>query len=385
MCSQDCEVPRCGDGLCSLGELSTCIGDCGRHLFVPGEWTCPAEVFAASDGCDCNCGGYDPDCATENARIFRCFEGQTCSAEGYCEFSIEAPAAWRCDPENYANTDGCHCECGAYDPDCLVSPYPVVNCALQKVCNVEARCAAQENQTDPEVRIPFGWLCDETFYLDGSGCDCRCGVYDPDCENWTLPIYHCEDGEICNDKGKCERGIASYLQNIPDNWHCALASYAGLDGCDCMCGAPDPDCNDPAQTLWGCSLGEICGEEGICIADIELEMIPPEWQCSSDYYAAGDGCDCACGAYDPDCDDAGAQRWGCLDGETCSEQGWCAQMTVVAAVPSDSVINSPQNCQNISTRNATQRLSGLHFMFLAMSLTLLLVRLRKRIITHDYG
>ena len=39
--------------------------------------------------------------------------------------------------------------------------------------------------------------------------------------------------------------------------------------------------------------------------------VPDEWRagtCQDSYYAADDGCDCGCGARDPDCDTAGADR-----------------------------------------------------------------------------
>jgi hypothetical protein len=32
--------------------------------------------------------------------------------------------------------------------------------------------------------------------------------------------------------------------------------------------------------------------------------VPPEWTCPTSYYNAADGCDCGCGAYDPDCPNA---------------------------------------------------------------------------------
>jgi len=41
---------------------------------------------------------------------------------------------------------------------------------------------------------------------------------------------------------------------------------------------------------------------------------PTEWTCDLAYYGANDGCDCACGAWDPDCDGAyGASLYGCSD------------------------------------------------------------------------
>jgi hypothetical protein len=28
---------------------------------------------------------------------------------------------------------------------------------------------------------PTGWICDPTYYAAADGCDCGCGVADPDC------------------------------------------------------------------------------------------------------------------------------------------------------------------------------------------------------------
>ena len=54
--------------------------------------------------------------------------------------------------------------------------------------------------------------------------------------------------------------------------------------------------------------------------------VPTEWTCSTDYYAAEDGCDCDCGAYDPDCDIAGQEVYGCNSTEhtgACTSSGTC--------------------------------------------------------------
>lgn len=47
---------------------------------------------------------------------------------------------------------------------------------------------------------------------------------------------------------------------------------------------------------------------------------PPEWICPKEYYARGDGCDCGCGAPDPDCGSATSSA-AC---EFCSAPGSCA-------------------------------------------------------------
>ena len=48
---------------------------------------------------------------------------------------------------------------------------------------------------------------------------------------------------------------------------------------------------------------------------------PPAWKCAEEAYATGDGCDCGCGAHDPDCDAPGQlAAWGCLPGEACERR-----------------------------------------------------------------
>lgn len=71
------------------------------------------------------------------------------------------------------------------------------------------------------------------------------------------------------------------------------------DGCDCGCGARDPDCDvDSLSTCWNLTsaTSNTCNELGICI----LTHPPSEWRCSPSFFNASDGCDCNCGAWDPD-------------------------------------------------------------------------------------
>jgi CubicO group peptidase (beta-lactamase class C family) len=61
-----------------------------------------------------------------------------------------------------------------------------------------------------------------------------------------------------------EQSFASAL--TPSNWTCNVSYYNKKDGCDCNCGAWDPDCNAPG-TLYGCSAGQHCvlsGGTGVC-------------------------------------------------------------------------------------------------------------------------
>uniref|UniRef100_A0A7S4PC76 LNR domain-containing protein n=1 Tax=Paramoeba aestuarina TaxID=180227 RepID=A0A7S4PC76_9EUKA len=93
----------------------------------------------------------------------------------------------------------------------------------------------------------------------------------------------------------------------PSSWTCSDSYYNTRDGCDCDCGAEDPDCYDPTESLFGCSSTGVC-VEGVCSSS---HSIPSSWSCPDSFYASRDGCDCECGAWDPDCDDP-AQSLGLL-------------------------------------------------------------------------
>jgi len=63
-------------------------------------------------------------------------------------------------------------------------------------------------------------------------------------------------GAFEHDDGAC---------GIPSPWSCPITYYRGgaADGCDCNCGAWDPDCNDPTvnvgtRTVYGCPAGNTC-------------------------------------------------------------------------------------------------------------------------------
>jgi V8-like Glu-specific endopeptidase len=51
---------------------------------------------------------------------------------------------------------------------------------------------------------------------------------------------------------------------VPEAWTCSQSKYDALDGCDCNCGAIDPDCSEPNQPVLGCSSGSVCSPHGTC-------------------------------------------------------------------------------------------------------------------------
>ena len=73
--------------------------------------------------------------------------------------------------------------------------------------------------------MPGGWTCAEGFYAALDGCDCDCGVRDPDCDDSFQDVLGCADGELCGASGACEAG------GPPAAWDCEGEFYDSADGC----------------------------------------------------------------------------------------------------------------------------------------------------------
>ncbi len=163
---------------------------------------------------------------------------------------------------------------------------------------------------------PSARLCDTTIECGNGRCEAgeSTATCIEDCPS-TCGNGRCDDGdaELCPDE--CT------VSNIPDSWECDPDIYGANDGCDCACGAPDPDCENPRADVYNCEPGQTC-DQGECVGEIDEPTVPVTWRCPDENYNAADGCDCACGAPDPDCDIAGADVLNCRPGQTC-EAGLC--------------------------------------------------------------
>ncbi len=95
----------------------------------------------------------------------------------------------------------------------------------------------------------------------------------------------------------------------------------GSDGCGGSCGT--------------CGQNESCSSQGRCQWEGAGTTPPAAWVCNDNFWDAGDGCDCNCGAHDPDCGQAGQALLGCtgLDQPTCDAQGLCTGGGTCHAVP----------------------------------------------------
>jgi hypothetical protein len=151
-CGSDCVAASCGDGVCDRGEdTASCAADCVATMSggPPAGWTCPAGWYDAREGCDCGCGVRDPDCDVAGQRVFHCNEGQTCDAGGLCVDGGSA-GGWFCPATYFGTGDGCDCECGDYDPDCDDPSQAVLNCPGGYACGAGGTCVDELGEPPPD-------------------------------------------------------------------------------------------------------------------------------------------------------------------------------------------------------------------------------------------
>jgi hypothetical protein len=92
------------DALCNAFVPPFMDLDCSAFLFdsgacggLPPGWSCPSQFYhgGPADGCDCNCGAWDPDCNdlalnAVGAHVFGCNPGLTCLNRP--DLSLSGPA-----------------------------------------------------------------------------------------------------------------------------------------------------------------------------------------------------------------------------------------------------------------------------------------------------
>ncbi len=204
-------------GFAGGGTLS-CNAGCqsfNTNLCTSTAWTCSPAYYGTDDGCDCGCGAVDPDCddATAASCLF-CNNAGSCDEEG-TDCSLIDPvnnaicntaSEWTCDPDYYGTDDGCDCGCGMLDPDCANATVDACD-----YCDDEGSCGTTDCSTiDPAnnaVCEEAVWTCDPDYYDDGFLCDCGCGIVDPDCADAL--VGSCD---FCDMTGSC--GIGDCPANI---------------------------------------------------------------------------------------------------------------------------------------------------------------------------
>jgi len=253
---------------------------------APSGWTCPQEWYGDREGCDCNCGSVvDSDCGVIGQEVLNCsrtIKNPTCRPNGQCTTRRSPPRGWTCGIELYDSRDGCHCACGAPDPDCEFPQQPVRGCydGPSPTCSNGMTCVYNP------TALPATWQgtreeCHPSYYNSNDGCDCECGAWDPDCDIRNTEVYNCD---AAGKQKRCIKEAANGVQTavcqqVPASWVCNPQDYKGgpASGCQCNCGAPDPDCNVmPAGVVWGCPCsGMTCSVEGFCEGTCQGKVITP--------------------------------------------------------------------------------------------------------------
>lgn len=177
----------------TAGSLDT--GSTGEPPEVPAGWTCDPEFYGLGDGCDCGCGEADPDCA--DATAASCEHCESCSplAED-CAVLVDPADNTMCGTGRCGNMmleGGEACDGDASLPpdfDCVALGFQAGTVACNADCtNVDlSMCTGG----------PEGWTCEPSYFDADDGCDCGCGVVDPDCADMTSASC-----EYCENIGSC--------------------------------------------------------------------------------------------------------------------------------------------------------------------------------------
>lgn len=301
-----CTDPGCWRAACEMRHDSD--GMTLPDQRPPLAWACASASWGGGDGCDCGCGAPDPDCQSQNYCTQAKCNNTECSichdSAGRIVTCSDALSSWTCDPQRFGSNDGCDCGCGTPDPDCAEQGCVEQGCATD-ACK---RCTSTDFASDRLVGCaPPQWTCDPGHYGTGDGCDCGCGIADPDCGM----------GNGCTGVG-CQNDKCDYCHTGPTDsfsdyqicmgWTCGTTNDPAWNeaSCDCGCGKPDPYCRVTNRFA--------CSEPGCKTATCEYctnttgnraQCDGPQWAssgtCGRSLYGLDGKCDCGCEAIDPDC------------------------------------------------------------------------------------
>lgn len=254
------------------------FGDCSHCVYIP---IAPDRAYYADRGTLVT--RADPyqqifDATLSNVRLVEVevdplTRASTPIAGGSCveleEVTIDdrfPPDAWSCDDADWADGTACHCECGAFDPDCGVGgecppfdpgctptdPLPLANCPEGNICGFDPdtlanRCTAtcdwqaREACESGTCVFNFGAESTDTCYPAGDirldtaliGEDCAAGGLQKVCA--------VADGfatGYCDFAGRCSPICEDDSECTIDGESCQR--FIGLDGLG-FCSGPPPD------------------------------------------------------------------------------------------------------------------------------------------------
>jgi hypothetical protein len=155
---------------------------------------------------------------------------------------------------------------------------------IESMCDAVADCSDQSDEAP--LNLSCGWNCNPANYGASDGCDCGCGVPDPDCADAeATTCQFCPSGSCAHEAGSIESCVLDEI--LPDNNALCSGACFECGGAD-ACIPPSAECNGWLD----------CPTSG---ADEYPNNASCEWLCSEDWYDDGEFCDCGCGIPDPDC------------------------------------------------------------------------------------
>eukprot|EP00727_Mastigamoeba_balamuthi_P012139 m51a1_g7548 putative serine-threonine protein (675) ;mRNA; f:82719-85341 len=330
----------CGawDPACATAPASNCpsgwVCDKMGECLDPAWPSCDERGYDASDGCDCDCGGLvDPDCV-ENAENPRHCEGLNMP---FCYFGVGSGGGhcqdrWTCNMSRYGDSKVCDCECGEKsDPDCTDASLPT-SCDGNWFCQ-NTQCTA-----------PREWVCNIVEYNNGLICDCDCGAFDPDCDLSPINTCQ-KGTHFCNTSGMCAPYVCGnhLLENTTDHPEECDGGLGCSSNCTCMPGyAPSnhlstscaPKCGD-GEVVEGeqCDSGRFCTN---CRCDAGHAPYSPAigscYGCGNDVLDENESCD----SHSPGCEDCrcvGDYRARAPHNLTCEHVGDNKKVIITATVP----------------------------------------------------
>ncbi len=208
------------------------------------------------------------------------FTGGTATCTATCALDVSGCTGWTCNATDLgAFTPGTGItKSGDTCTGSEVYDAPATGCAgaatpgKEQVYAVSVPAGAKaEVVIVPSTFDAVGWVIADCNDLNGAAC--MNGSNNLGTERFTLDntaatattYYVVVDGAsaAADGCGAFEIRVRD-PQAAPAAWTCDATYYANVDGCDCACGAWDPDCDEPNAEVFGCSGTQICIDPGIC-------------------------------------------------------------------------------------------------------------------------
>lgn len=266
-------VPDAGSD--ELSDRTDTDGDIGSSELTPAM-ECGDDVAEGDEACDgddlrsqaCTDSGFaggrlkcSPSCALDTSE---CTTGVACRAAAENRTGVVFTGDTR-DYTNFRGRGSYPCSLGGAGPDISISwTAPFTSCfqvmttserdldtilAVYPTCNSQMAIACDDNSGEDELSLlefdavvgttyafavdsyfvtdqgpislhvspcaPSEWLCPKEYYARGDGCDCGCGAFDPDCGR-DANASACD---FCNAPGSCAT-LSCDTVRANENWRC---------------------------------------------------------------------------------------------------------------------------------------------------------------------